>query len=214
MKIRISFLVLCIFVCACKKQSGFESRLYGTVLNAETSANIHGASVVLSQQVISNGALNANWQTIASQSTSSGSYDFTFERENAAAFKMEVSHDLYFDHKTNINPDNLRTGEELRLNIYLHTKAYLKVSITNENPIGDEDEIIFTTINADFDCDCCDDEEIELIGPQIDTTWTCPLPGYNNLVYRYEVHKDTAQYLVFDTLYISPFDTSYINILY
>jgi hypothetical protein len=206
--------VLLLLTWSCRKQDGFESRLYGKVLNAETGANVNGANVAFSQQLVSGGAFNANWQTVGSSTTSGGSYDFTFERENAASFRVEVDHDLYFDLTKNINPDNLRTGEELQLDLEMTARAYLKVSIVNTAPLNDQDELVYRNLNADYACDCCDEEEVVLNGTDIDTSWVCELPGYTNLVYRFDVDKDTLDYIEFDTLYITPFDTSYITINY
>lgn len=208
------FLLILILVSGCRQKDGFESRLYGRVVNAETGGNITGAEVTFEQQLVANGSFNANWQFVGYQETTSQGYDFTFERQNAASMRLDIRHDDYFDRIKNVNPDNVRTGEELSLEVALTAKSFLKVSVNNETPLNDQDELVFRLLGAEFSCACCDEEERTFIGQDIDTSWTCPLPGYQYLHYRFDVDKDTLEYITFDSIYIEPFDTSFLNISY
>jgi hypothetical protein len=211
-------LVLCglMAVTSCKKEEeNNKLNIGGRVVDYTTGVGVSGATVKLAQKVLDGGTFSNIFQPVATvSSASNGSYNFAFERNAASEYRIEVEKDSYFGATQFINPDDVTIGGAFTSNLPIAPMAWARWTITNTNPIDNNDYVSFQYLNASFDCECCTLDEVEFTGTSVDETEKCLLIGNYNLKYRYVVYKDTINYSQIDSVICAPFDTTNIVIQY
>ena len=201
---------------SCKKEDQTpDLTIAGKILDSTTGAAVGSASVRLSQKVVSEGTFSSIFQPIATvNSSSSGRFEFTFPREAATEYRLEVEKDNFFNRTIYINPDNVTIGSAYTSNVGIAPMAWAKWVLFNQNPVASDDEVSFQYLNANFSCACCTNEESSFMGMNVNESGKCLLEGNFNLKYRYTVHKDTLNLSVIDSVVCAPFDTTFITINY
>lgn len=212
----LTVFLLIIFTISCKKEEQTPNlNIQGRILDSSNSNGVSNATVRLSQQVLSDGTFSSIFQPVGTVSSSSnGSYSFEFPRDAASEFKIEVEKDNYFFKEVSINPDNVPVGSAYTANIGIAPMAWVRYTIQNVNPISSADEASFQYINANFECQCCNNDLHSFEGMSVNESEKCLLEGNFYLKYRYTIDKDTIDLTVIDSVYCTAFDTTYISIEY
>ena len=113
--------VLCIGIQSCNK-GPINLTIKGKVTDPNTGIGVANVLVELDVQELSGGTFSSGFKNIASMTTdASGNYSFTFERRNAAAYKLVLSEPTYFGTDREINPDDLTTNNDNTQNFTTQT---------------------------------------------------------------------------------------------
>lgn len=199
--------VLIILLSTCKKED-LELHITGNVSDPNQLTMVVGASVVLSGQELSGGTFNNNFNTLVSTTTNgNGHFEFLFERKTIAQYKIRVTKEGYFEKTILITGDAVQPDATYNVNIEAIPKAYYEIHLENVNPIDDLDRISYRNINADLECDCCNNQTVTLFGITIDTSYICVHQGAKWLKYYYEVEKNSITNSLVDSIFLTPFDT-------
>ena len=201
---------------SCKKKERVDIEINGNITDKSNSAGVSGASVTLQVQEIQSGTFNSGFNIIEKVNTSSnGSYNFVFERRNASAYRLLVSASGYFSDETDINPDALNLNETNTRDIQLTPESWLKINIHNTNPFDANDLVSFQITSGAYNCGnaCCNGDEIQL-GGDVDTTIYCLNSGGHDLTLQGVSVKNGSPTSFTKTVYMTPMDTSTIQIDY
>jgi hypothetical protein len=217
MKLRIltSFLfaIIAIGSTSCKQKS-IRYALSGKVLD-NSGSPLGNAEIVLSEQKISSGSLNTNYSFIDGlTTTSNGQFLFDFERANALRYKVEIDKDGFFSRDVELNVGRFSPGETACQNFTIYPKGTIKVVIKNTFPIDEFDQIAYKNRNANFDCFCCDNDQVTFPGMEVDTTLICDLYAETWIHYEYEIQKYGEFIFSYDSAFVTPGDTTFISINY
>jgi hypothetical protein len=211
MAFRFLFIILVLFSC---KKDNKNYILQGKVTNPRQSQPLAGASVDLSKQVVGGGTFNGSFNNAASSLTdNAGDYKLEWPRENFAALRLNVSKQDFFPIQIDLPPSDFSAGEEVTRNISLYPKATVQVSINHSNNVSQFDQIEFSFMNAQFDCDCCNNDGKFFQGA-VDTTFECLLYGDTWLKYSQEIITSQLDSLVIDSIWCPAFQTTPIGISY
>jgi hypothetical protein len=195
-KALLLILVATALLVTCKK-GNFDQRIEGVVTNGTLGGNMSGIQIKLKKQSITSGVFNTNYETVAeTTSASDGSYSIDFKRENVAGYKLEARKENYFDRDFLINPDNISPGDVYTRNITMLARADFRVEVENTTPLNNNDVLTYHNLNANFSCDCCDNEDRIYGGTDINESATCGVWGNYWIKYFYQVEKDTVFYAV------------------
>ncbi len=187
----------------------------GRVVESSGNTPVAGARVTLLTQGLKDGTFSSAFVPVNTVVTSaSGNFNFEFERGNSGAYKLEIRKDLYFEKDIEINPDLVQIGATYTTTVSFSPKAWLVARLFNELPQNENDLLEFSYTNASFSCECCNSSPLSLVGTQIDTTFTCLLPGGYEMNYLVNVSKDTSDLFLIDAILCPKFDTTYINVGY
>ena len=207
-------LVLIILLSTCKKED-LELYITGNVSDPNQMMTVAGASVVLSGKELSGGTFNNNFNTIASTATNgNGDFEFQFERRTISQYRIRVTKEGYFEKNILITGDAVQPDVTYNVNIESIPKAYYKLRLENSNPFDDTDRITYRNTNAELACNCCNDQNVTILGMAVDTTYTCIHEGASWLKYFYEVEKNNNTNSFIDSVYLIPFDTTANHITY
>ncbi|NNE56046.1 MAG: carboxypeptidase regulatory-like domain-containing protein, partial [Flavobacteriales bacterium] len=155
---------------ACRNDK-LDWKIEGKISDLSFNSALSGADVKLSSQEVNGGVFSAGYSTVAEASTvSDGSYELEFERENVPDYRLSVSKDGYFSDELSINPDDLSPDESFTQNMSLRARADVTFRLINSQPGDEQDKIIIQNLNANFECACCNGEERQFTGVDVDTT--------------------------------------------
>ncbi|MCH2197641.1 MAG: hypothetical protein MK081_02575 [Flavobacteriales bacterium] len=199
---------------ACNKEDNTNLILEGKTTDSRNGAGLNGVTVDIEEQILEGGALNAAYQYAGgATSASGGNYRIEFERENSLEYRVGYAKEGYFFQQYSLNPDLFNPGEVVTRNISMIPEATIAVRIQNVNPETEDDEIRFRYLDANFNCECCDNEFTILEGTAIDTTLECQLHGDYMLHFVYEIMRDSDTTIV-DSVYCPAFQLTEVNINY
>lgn len=213
--IRIGVLLAVVaLVSGCKKNDNQNLILEGKTSDSRNGTALSGVSVDLDQQVVEGGSLNSTFTYAGESATASdGSYHIEFERENALEYRADFSKEGFFDRRYELNPDDFRPGETVTLNTSLIPEATISIRLQNIYPESDEDEIRFRYLDANFDCECCNNDFIIVTGANADTTFECKMHGDYLIHYVYEILRSTDTTVV-DSVFCPAFQMTEVHITY
>lgn len=210
------FSLLCLlFLTTCKKEPALDYILTGTVYDFKSGEIVSSAEVAVFQRGVNNGAYNANYSlAVKGKTDKNGHFELSWNRSSASDFKVSVGKNMYFPEDVLLQASTLHPNEAHFIQVLLSPQAVLKVSVRNDLPFNQVDQITYQNLNLKADCICCDNEAKKFVGTQTDTSWTCVTYGAVNLHYIYEVRKDTNLLRFDEVLYLTPLDTTFISIDY
>lgn len=209
------FLLASLVISSCKKEENNILEIEGRVIESPGNTPVAGARVTLLKQGLEDGTFSSAYVPVNTVVTSaSGNFNFEFERGNSGSYKLEIRKELYFEKDIEINPDLVQIGSSYTTTVSISPKAWLVTHLFNELPQNANDLLEFSYINASFSCECCNSEPLVLVGTQIDTTFTCLLPGGYEMKYLVNMSKDTSDLFLIDSIICPKFDTTYINVGY
>jgi hypothetical protein len=205
-----------LFLTSCEKEDETPNlNIQGRILDSSTGNGVAGASVQLSQKVLSGGTFSSIFQPVGTVSTNSnGNFAFEFPREAASEMRLVIERDNYFGKTIEINPDNVTIGSPYTTNVQIDPRAWLRWTLINQMPLSAQDLITFELLNANFACECCSNEQFSFTGMSVNETEKCQLVGNFMMRYRYTVIKDTLNQTIIDSVFCSSFDTTFVSIQY
>lgn len=206
-----------IIISSCNKDDVVKLTIAGKVEDPKALLNqsVAGVELKLLHNSLEGGVFSNSFSEIMSvTSGANGAYQFEFDRDNTISYKITGQKTNYFDLEVLINPDNIDPGTTYTKNLSLKPKAHLSMNIVNSDPEGPTDQITFQYLNANFNCSCCDNDDLILTGTDVDTTDVCALEGNSWIKYYYIVDKPSLFLSVLDSVYCNSFDTTYVQIGY
>ncbi|MBL7943876.1 MAG: carboxypeptidase regulatory-like domain-containing protein [Flavobacteriales bacterium] len=215
MRYFLLLLIAAVFIPGCGKDKNFDYSLTGVVKNARSLQPISGVDIAVSQQLLSGGTFNQNFNFLASTTTDgSGNYTLEFPRENAVAYRFDASADEYIPRSFEFDQDDFEIDEPKAFNFSLYPEAFVEVHLSNQLPSTVSDVFSFRFDDADFDCQCCNEEWKVIEGSDADTTFSCRLYGDTWLHYVTHLVAPETDTLIVDSLWCPAFQTSFIDIDY
>lgn len=216
--VKVLSLILCFtsVLISCRKQKNIEYTLKGTVEDPNGNSPVSGAQVKLLVNKINGGSFNSAFETVATTTTdASGNYSFTFNRENATAYKITYTRQYHFGSELEINPDNLSEDTDNIYDFDMPSMAWLRIHITNTTPFDANDEIDFQITDGAYNCGaCCGTSIHTFTGMNVDTTIYCLNDGNHNVTGTGFYTKNGAGSTTSQTVYAQAYDTTDIVINY
>lgn len=218
--VQFSFILLAsisLVISGCRKEpEEIELTVSGTVSDPFAGATLDGVDVRLAVNEVTAGIWNNSYVSLDQSTTSSdGRFSYTFEQRNAVDYRLRWSKDGYFDNETFIDPEDITTAMAYDQNYALYSKAWFKVQLVNSNPFDQSDYVIYQQTRGAGNCNaCCQSTQMTLNGPDVDTTMTCTLYGDQWVKYEYVVYRNNQINSYTDSVYVQPFDTTSVQVLY
>lgn len=215
MKTYLLLVCIVLFAVGCNKNNDQNLRVNGKVSDVRNNSGLSGVSILLSEQVVEDGALNASFQTADETDTDgSGNYELVFQRRNALLYRLDYAKDGYFNRRIEINPDDLNPGETITRSFGMIPEAFFEVQLLNSSPVSPDDEIRFRNLDGNFNCACCTTDWIVQEGQTVDTTFTCRLHGDFMMHFTYEITKVGFDTTIVDSVFCPAFQTTAVTIEY
>ncbi len=204
-----------IILSGCTPKNQFTFVLEGTVKNARTLAPVSGLELSLSQQVLSSGTFNENFNYLTGVSTdASGNYAMEFPRENAVAYRLNTSDAPYIARTFSFDQDDFTIDEPNTFNFSVFPEAFIEVHLSNQLPSAPSDLFRFRFDQVNFDCQCCNGEWKQFAGTETDTTFGCRLYGDTWLHYVTQYTSETTDTLIADSVWCPAFQTAQLFLAY
>ncbi|WP_027418455.1 hypothetical protein [Crocinitomix catalasitica] len=194
---------------ACKKNEPIQYTFLGNVTDEFTGEQIPDAEINFSQLLIAN---SFNFVEIGGVNTDQfGVYEMAFNRDKSTEIHIEVKKDNHFPHIENVFTSELSTENTNFKNFALETKSFVQFKIKNLYP---EDDDSFNLVLKHFkeDCDECATNGSQSYFGELDTVLNYVTTGNRYVEFVY-VNLKTGIAKV-DSIYTTPFDTSYYSIVY
>ncbi len=184
---------------SCKKGTA-EFHIKGQVSDDTFSGALTGATLRLYK--IEAGSLNESLIKSA-VIDNSGAYSFTFERDKAESYRLELSKSNYFSVTKEIAFSSLTTEEDNIVNISSTAKSWVDLHFVHNNGLA-SDELTFIKQEGKQDCDeCCGTSSVTLIG-NIDTTIRCINDGNTTYSFLWTYNNGSP---AIESITTTPFDT-------
>ncbi|NTW31846.1 MAG: carboxypeptidase regulatory-like domain-containing protein [Bacteroidetes bacterium] len=217
-----SIIILCIlllpitvFFNSCKKDKS-SIIINGSVYDPNIKIYIADASVTISTSKVSSGFYNSNYSDIASTTTdANGNFTFKFDKELSNGYRIFISKNKYFDLTVDISGNDFQAGNTYTPVYEIFPVGYLKLHVKNNTPFDDNDFIAYSYTFGFLSCyECCSNIVNKAYGENYDVTTKCKTYGSQNVVIGWHVTKHGNDIAYNDTVFCSPFDTTYYEILY
>jgi hypothetical protein len=203
------------FTFSCKKKND-TVKFTGTVTSPNEQSPVADAFIELQCQEISNSTWNANYSTVVYGSTdANGAFSFSFKSTRAAAFRVVINKDNYYEFAEEIDPDNLEGGDGYSAYYCIYPKAWLKLHIKNTSPYDAADYFDYKLLNGTLTgAGCCGDSLHSFAGITIDTLSKCSVTGHQNIIIKSHVTKHNIPHEYYDTVFVTRFDTTSFDLFY
>ncbi|MDD2983321.1 MAG: hypothetical protein PHQ74_08030 [Crocinitomicaceae bacterium] len=182
----ISLLFLSLTACK-KKELTFS--MSGVVTDATFGQALNGASLTLLQKPAGGGTMK-----VVGSSTigSDGKFQFTFKREQAEKFFIQITKEKYFDVYEPVSYDSFSTEKELVRNYSTTAKSWVKLHFKNVAPSAVSDILKWTKQAGKANCPtCCDSEQHVILG-EVDTTFKFISDGNTPFSYLFNASNPTT----------------------
>lgn len=174
----ILILGVSLFSTSCKKGKA-NITLKGQVTDATFSTSLTNGTIEIYELIASTGEYNLlGSQTIGSD----GSYSFTFPRNAAESYLIEIRKDDYFNEDVVIPLSSLTIEEDNVRNFSTTAESWAALRFVTSNPNA---TLNYTRQTGKTGCpDCCPAEQQTYYGV-LDTTFYCPNDGNTKYSYNY-----------------------------
>ena len=217
-RILLGLALISIGVAGCNKNRVASYVIRGQITDPNLNTPIAGATVTLRAQEVIGSTLSSSFKVLATTTTAAnGTYTIQFDRVNATEYRIEVEKDLYFGTEESINPDDLKTSE---MNVYSYeigAQSWIHIHLKNQNPANANDEVTYQmNPGAAQTCgpSCCTSLAFTLEGETVDTTWVCTNTGGHDATLNAYYVKNGIGGTVSQTVYVQPFDTTFVTLFY
>lgn len=214
------FLLICLFTSVllmsnCKKKEN-NVKFSGKVINPGNNQAVGDAQVSLSSTSVQSWVYNSNFQDIASvNSNQDGSFEFQFEEQAASAYRIYIYKPKYFSNTTVINANDVTSESGYYSTFDLVPEAMIILHVKNQTPADSADRILYKILRGAVSCpNGCPASYIEGLGMNYDTLITCKTEGDKFFLVESNITKGGGTIVRRDSVYITPFDTTALNILY
>jgi hypothetical protein len=218
--IRLStfLLIATVLFTSCKKEKKeFVLEISSTIKSQVQNVNVPNAKVLLYvQELSSNGVFSSAYIKKAETSTdANGNFTIKFEKGDAISYRLEISHEKYFDLFMELNDQNVKPDSPYTEDIKMMPEAYVKVRAINKNKFNENDVFSISTYVENSDCECCKNFNYNLVGVS-DTSYTCLLYGPKNYKIIWSVKRDNFNNAgpTMETVFCPALETKLIEINY
>lgn len=207
----VLLLISCLILQACKKEP-IQYIFKGVVTESASGGALSGADVSVTQRTY-NGSVASSYFVAGGEavSSSSGSYEISFDREKVFEFKVEMLKSGYFDYEEIIGSAYVSTENPNVVDHEMEPKSWITFHLKN---IGGMDTDEFSMIHYNFRTGCmgCTTNTFFTYTGQVDSTFTILTTGgvYTKYAYKNPGFSVYNQ----DSVYTTPFDTVFVNINY
>ena len=200
---------------ACKKEQA-KIIFKGTVNDPNLHQPVANARVTLSSSSVSNGFYNPNYNDIATTTTlSDGSFSFEFDKQKSAGYRVYISKDNYFDNTIDIPESDITAGSAYTPTYALYPAGFITLHVKNVSPFDTTDMIAYSFSSVQTSCfQCCSNATVKGYGTHYETTSSCRTYGANYVRINWHVFKFGSDVSYSDSVYCTPFDTTYYQLLY
>lgn len=201
-----TLIILSISILSACKKGRADIILSGTITDGSFNTSLNGSTVSLFE-VSGGGQL----ELLETQTSSDGTYSFTFKRNPVESYILKVQKSNYFTLEQSIPFGDLTTKNENIRNYTTYAKSWAKLRFVNLDPQPD-DQLKFIKVKGNSGCnDCCPSDYVLLSGP-IDTTFYCINNG--NAMYSYNYWVLGTSISGTESIVTTPFDTVEILLEY
>lgn len=216
--VAISLIIwIALLLSGCKKDENKPYALGGRVLDGDSGQGLPNVEVTVEKQVIENGVFGQTWSNAVVVNTASdGTFNCAWPRENFAALRVIPIKTDYVGVVKNLNVDAFKTAENFTLadNLVMYKEAFITVNLRNTGQAAEQDQLAFTFLNANFECNCCSNFWRVFEGAAVDTTLTCRVYGNRWLKYQVNTTLGFNDSIFVDSVYCPAFATTAIEIDY
>lgn len=218
MLIRAQILIaLCILASGCYTEDCAGTYIiHGMVSSASDGAPCVGFEVEIEEQIVEGGVLNGFYETAATTTTdASGYYHIEFARKQAISYRVNVIKDGWFPTTEEIDTELFSPDAPLEYDIITTPKADLNHFVFNAPPSSEDDKMRVRLLRTFEEYSTCDAEWRVFFGAEIDTTWSCILPGDIWMPYLTIDQTDPENEITtIDSVYCPAFEAATINVVY
>lgn len=202
-------------ISSCKKHKNIIT-INGHIYDPYSGLYVSSADVTISSCTINSGFYNSNYTDIATTSTdANGAFSFEFEQEKSSGYRFYIYKDHYFDNTIDIPESNIQPENIYAPTFEIYPSAYIKLHVKNNSPYDDNDFIAYSYDVGNAGCiDCCTNTVLKGYGKTYDSTYKCKTFGSKDVLINWHVTKWSIDMAYSDTVYCTPFDTTYYEILY
>lgn len=204
----------CLFLvlASCKKDP-IQYTFEGTISRNIGLTALEGVDVEISYKPF-NGAVTSNNFVVGGTAVTdaNGYYQIIFEREKSTEFVVELRKDGYFPVDVELLSSAISSENPNEVNATMDAQAFVQFNIQNTAPSNASDnlQLIFYTYRTG--CDGCITTDYNYFDGIVDTVVTYQNTAGQYLKFTY-VDVNAGQSTT-DSLYMTPFDTTYYSILY
>jgi len=200
---------------ACKKKHN-DINFSGRVINPGNNQAVSDAKVTIASTSVQSWVYNSNFQDIeTTNSGHDGGFSFNFANQAANAYRIYIFKNNYFTNTTVINATEVTPEEPYFADFELIPEAMINLNIKNTSPLDSADRILFKILRNTVSCiNCCPQGYIEGKGPTFDTTIVCKTYGDMYFVVESNITKGTQTEIRRDSVFMTPFESSGLNIFY
>lgn len=174
----ILLIILGVSLLSCKKGKA-DFTIKGTINDNTFGVNLTNCSIKLYE--VEAGGSKTN--LIGTATSSDGTYSFTFPRNAAESYILQVDKNNYFSLNESILFSSLTVEEDNTRNFSTTAKAWAALHFVNQAPNAVTDKVLFTKQLGKTNCsECCPSEQQSVDGI-VDTIIYCINDG--NTVYSY-----------------------------
>ena len=198
-------------VTACKKDP-IQYTFEGAVTESVNHAALNDVYVKISQRIYNGSVASAYYNTAGTYTTGSdGRYEIIFAREKVFEFKAEMTKAGYFGFEKVISSADVSTDENEVINTTLEPISWITFHLENFAGLT-EDELAMIHFNFRTGCTGCTTNSYYYYNGIVDTTFTIKTTG--GIYTRYSYKNPDATYFINDSVYATPFDTAFVEIIY
>lgn len=202
---------LSLLILGCKKNE-INYSFAGAVKDGTTNAPLKNVSVIIQQKLASgNLSLNDFIPAGSAETNEIGQYKITFPRQKATHFSVNLNLNGYFKSETIISSSNMSAKEQNLLYFNLDPIATVVINIKNAFP-DEKDELKLIFRNFREGCENCAENKTYLFYEGVDTIVKYETTG--NKYARFIYVDVKAGYSKEDSVFATPFDTTYYTIEY
>ena len=203
----IIFICMLLVSSACKKEGTVQFNLNGKVTDADDGSALSGVSIEVEKQVVQNGVFGNTYENALTTSTdNSGNYSGSWPRENFAALRILAEKSNYIKAERELNINAFDDGVVTE-NIQLYKEAFASLRFTHSNG-NTNDQLSFTFLNANFNCNCCSNGWRTWQAGNIDTTITCRVYGNRWVKYQVQTQLGFTDSSYVDSIFCDAFVTT------
>ena len=190
--------------------------IQGYVLSNSGGSPCADFDVKLEHKIIESGSFNDFYQDAAETTTdNTGFYYMEFDRETALAYRISIEEEGWFPVLNEISPDLFAPDAPLDYDVITTPRADIDIVVFNAPPSYAEDKIIVRLLKDFEEYSTCDTEWRAYLGANVDSTWSCIIPGDIYMPYISIDQTDPENEIeIEDSVFCPAFETTEIIIIY
>ena len=205
-----------LFISGCCRDCADSFIIQGYVLSNTDGSPCSDFDIKLEHKIIESGSFNDFYQDAAETTTdNNGFYSMEFDRETALAYRISIEEDGWFPVLEEISPELFTPNIPLDYDLITTPRADIDILVYNAPPFSSEDKIIVRLLKEFEEYSTCDTEWRAYLGANVDSTWSCIIPGDIYMPYISIDQTDLENEIeIVDSVFCPAFETTEINIIY